>query len=187
MDVAPVLARWFHFMAGIMWVGLLYYFNFVQMAALKSAAADGSAAAINRHVTPRALAWFRWASVATWLTGAALLGGNFAAAFGLRPGHVAIGIGAWLGTIMLINVWALLWPAQKLALGLVRGKRDAKKRRTPARFHRIEGEPGAVVSAAVLHGRCRPRRVLLLNRLSAQRRRISPSRRSPCRQRCRAS
>lgn len=132
MEAIPPLARWFHFMAGIMWVGLLYYFNFVHMAALKSAAADGSAAGINRHITPRALAWFRWASVATWLTGAALLGGNVAAAFTLQPGHRAIGIGAWLGTILLINVWALLWPAQKLALGLIEGteaQRNAARRR----------------------------------------------------------
>ena len=132
MDAVPSLARWSHFIAGIMWVGLLYYFNFVQMAALKSAAADGSAAAINRHVTPRALAWFRWAAVATWVSGAALLGGNFTAAFALQPGHFAIGIGAWLGTIMLINVWALLWPAQKLALGLVEAteaQRVAARRR----------------------------------------------------------
>jgi len=133
MDAVPALARWLHFMAGIMWVGLLYYFNFVQMAALKSAASDGgAAAAINRHVTPRALAWFRWAAVATWLTGAALLGANFSAAFTLRPGHLAIGIGAWLGTIMLINVWALLWPAQKRALGLVpasEAQRAAARRR----------------------------------------------------------
>ncbi len=132
MEAIPPLARWFHFMAGIMWVGLLYYFNFVHVAALKSAAADASAAGINRHVTPRALAWFRWASVATWLTGAALLGGNFAAAFALQPGHRAIGIGAWLGTILLINVWALLWPAQKIALGLVEAseaQRIAARRR----------------------------------------------------------
>ena len=132
MDAVPSLARWFHFMAGIMWVGLLYYFNFVQMAALKAAAADGGAAAINRHVVPRALAWFRWASVATWLTGAALLGANFIAAFALRQGHLAIGIGAWLGTIMLINVWALLWPAQKVALGMVEAtdaQRAAARRR----------------------------------------------------------
>ena len=94
MDTVPALARWFHFMAGIMWVGLLYYFNFVQMAALKSAAADGSAAVINRHVAPRALAWFRWAAVATWISGAALLGKSFAAAFALQTGHVAIGFGA---------------------------------------------------------------------------------------------
>jgi len=126
MDAVPAVARWLHFMAGIMWVGLLYYFNFVQMAAMKAAAADGSAAAINRHVTPRALAWFRWAAVATWLTGAALLGGDFAAAFTLQHSHLAIGIGAWLGTIMLINVWALLWPAQKVALGLVDAT-DAQK------------------------------------------------------------
>ena len=132
MDAVPALARWFHFMAGIMWVGLLYYFNFVQMAALKSAAADGSAAAINRHIAPRALAWFRWASVATWLTGAALLGKDFTAAFTLQAGHLAIGIGAWLGTIMLLNVWTLLWPAQKLALGLVEAseaQRGAARRR----------------------------------------------------------
>ena len=132
MDAVPALARWFHFIAGIMWVGLLYYFNFVQMAALKSAAADGSAAAINRHIAPRALAWFRWAAVATWVTGAALLGKNFTAALTLQAGHVAIGIGAWLGTIMLVNVWALLWPAQKLALGLVEAteaQRNAARRR----------------------------------------------------------
>lgn len=132
MDVVPALARWFHFMAGIMWVGLLYYFNFVQMAALKSAAADGSAAAINRHVAPRALFWFRWAALATWITGAALLGKQFTAAFALQPGHVAIGIGSWLGTVMLINVWGLLWPAQKIALGLVEAaetQRNAARRR----------------------------------------------------------
>jgi len=119
-------------MAGIMWVGLLYYFNFVQMAALKSAAADGSAAAINRHVAPRALAWFRWAAVATWVTGAALLGGSFTAAFTLQRSHLVIGIGAWLGTVMLINVWALLWPAQRVALGLVEAteaQKSAARRR----------------------------------------------------------
>jgi len=132
MDAVPALARWFHFMAGIMWVGLLYYFNFVQMAALKSAAADGSAVAINRHIAPRALAWFRWAAVATWVTGAALLGKHFGAVFTLQPGHVVLGIGVWLGSIMLVNVWALLWPAQKVALGLVEAtdaQRNAARRR----------------------------------------------------------
>jgi len=132
MDVVPALARWFHFMAGIMWVGLLYYFNFVQMAALKSASTDGGAAAINRHVAPRALFWFRWAALATWVTGAALLGKNFTPAFTLQTGHVAIGIGSWLGTVMLVNVWGLLWPAQKRALGLVEATeahRNAARRR----------------------------------------------------------
>jgi uncharacterized membrane protein len=99
---------------------------------LKSAVADGTAAAINRHIAPRALAWFRWAAVATWITGAALLGKNFTAAFALEPGHLPIGIGAWLGTIMLVNVWVLLWPAQKQALGLVEateGQKNAARRR----------------------------------------------------------
>jgi len=108
-------------MAGVTWLGLLYYFNFVQIPALKAAAADGGAAAINRHISAPALLWFRWAAIATWLTGAGLLQKNFTAAFTLQPGHLAIGIGAWLGTVMLINVWTLLWPAQKLALGLKQG------------------------------------------------------------------
>ena len=71
MELVPALARWIHFLAGITWVGLLYYFNLVQMAALKDAAADGTAAGITRHVAPRALFWFRWSAVVTWLAGGA--------------------------------------------------------------------------------------------------------------------
>ncbi|KAB2309169.1 hypothetical protein F8A87_10255 [Betaproteobacteria bacterium SCN2] len=112
------LARWIHIMAGIMWIGLLYYFNFVQVAALKAAAEDGTAAGISKHVAPRALFWFRWAAVVTWLAGAALLGENFTAAFTLQSGWAGIGIGAWLGTIMLFNVWVLIWPNQQKILGM---------------------------------------------------------------------
>ena len=65
--------RWIHFMAGVMWIGLLYYFNFVQVAALKAATADGTAAGISKHVAPRALLFFRWSAVVSWLAGAALL------------------------------------------------------------------------------------------------------------------
>lgn len=119
MDWVPAIARWVHFLAGITWIGLLYYFNFVQMAALKDAAADGTAAGISKHVAPRALLWFRWAAVVTWLAGAALLGANFTDAFLLRNGYEAIGLGAWLGTIMLFNVWVLIWPNQQKILGLV--------------------------------------------------------------------
>lgn len=115
-------------MAGIMWVGLLYYFNFVHAQAMKDAQADGSAAGIAKHVAPRALFWFRWSAVATWLSGAALLGKNFVAAFTLQPAHLAIGIGAWLGTIMLINVWVLIWPNQKKILGLVPASEAEKVR-----------------------------------------------------------
>lgn len=114
----PAIARWMHFLFGIAWVGLLIYFNLVQMPALKAAAADGTAEGITRHVAPRALFVFRWAAVATWLTGAALLGGHLPAAFMLQAPYVPIGIGAWLGTIMLFNVWALIWPNQQKILGL---------------------------------------------------------------------
>ncbi|MEO7498628.1 MAG: hypothetical protein ABIX11_03470, partial [Casimicrobiaceae bacterium] len=82
-----------------MWVGLLYYLNFVNVAAAKAAAADGTAAGISRHVMPRALLFFRWAAVATWLAGAMLLGSHFLDAFLFRQrAYVPIGIGAWLGT-----------------------------------------------------------------------------------------
>lgn len=119
MEMLPGIYRWIHIMAGIMWVGLLYYFNFVQVAAVKSAQADGTAAGIAKHVAPRALFFFRWAALATWLAGAALLGANFVAAFTFQSGFQKIGIGAWLGTIMLFNVWGLIWPNQKRILGLV--------------------------------------------------------------------
>jgi uncharacterized membrane protein len=118
MDLVPAIARWVHFLAGVMWVGLLYYFNFVQIPALKAAAADGTAAGITKHVAPRALLYFRWSSIVTWLAGAAILGGNFVGAFTLQKGLAGIGVGAWLGTIMLINVWALIWPNQQKILGL---------------------------------------------------------------------
>src|SRR2546429_358823 len=67
MEYVPAVARWLHFMAGVMWIGLPYYFNFVQVAALKAATADGTAAGITKHVAPRALLYFRWAAVVTWL------------------------------------------------------------------------------------------------------------------------
>jgi len=128
MELVPALARWIHFLAGITWVGLLYYFNLVQMAGLKAAAADGTAAGINKHIAPRALLWFRWSAVVTWLAGAALLGPHFPDAFALRNGFELIGVGAWLGTIMLINVWVLIWPNQKKILGMVAADDAAKSK-----------------------------------------------------------
>ncbi|WP_019882460.1 MULTISPECIES: urate hydroxylase PuuD [unclassified Methylophilus] len=128
MELVPALARWIHFLAGITWVGLLYYFSLVQMAGLKAAAADGTAAGINKHIAPRALLWFRWSAVVTWLAGAALLGPHFVDAFALRNGFELIGVGAWLGTIMLFNVWALIWPNQKKILGMVAADDAAKNK-----------------------------------------------------------
>ncbi|MES2500840.1 MAG: urate hydroxylase PuuD [Pseudomonadota bacterium] len=126
MEIMPGIVRWIHLLSGITWIGLLYYFNLVQMAALKDAAADGTAAGITKHVAPRALFWFRWSALVTWIAGAGLLGAGFTDAFLLRNGYEGIGIGAWLGTIMLFNVWVLIWPNQQKILGLVPADDDAK-------------------------------------------------------------
>ena len=121
---------WMHVLAGITWVGLLYYFNFIQVPGVARAIAEANdggpgPAAINKYVAPSALAWFRWGAVATWLTGAMALeamhgaeGSGVVAAFTFADGYKAIGMGAWLGTIMLFNVWVLIWPNQKKILGL---------------------------------------------------------------------
>ena len=119
---------WFHVLAGVVWIGLLYYFNFVQVPAVGNALAEADSggpgpAAINKYVAPRALLWFRWGAVATWLTGVGALQnlaeGGAVKAFMLSDGMQVIGIGAWLGTIMLFNVWVLIWPNQKKILGMV--------------------------------------------------------------------
>ncbi len=122
------LEVWFHVLAGVVWIGLLYYFNFVQTPAVAQALSEANSggpgpAAINKYVAPRALVWFRWGAVVTWLTGVAALEslreGGALAAFTLQEGSRTIGIGAWLGTIMLFNVWVLIWPNQKKILGMV--------------------------------------------------------------------
>ena len=121
------LEVWFHVLACITWIGLLYYFNFVQVPAVGQALGEADSggpgpAAINKYVAPRALLWFRWGAVATGVTGAAALetlGTGFVNAFTLAEGAQVIGIGAWLGTIMLFNVWVLIWPNQKKILGMV--------------------------------------------------------------------
>ena len=122
------LTIWLHVLSGITWIGLLYYFNFVQVPAVGQALAEADSggpgpAAINKYVAPRALLWFRWGAVATWLTGVGALQnlaeGGAMKAFALSEGFQVIGIGAWLGTIMLFNVWVLIWPNQKKILGMV--------------------------------------------------------------------
>ena len=118
------LIVWLHVLVGIVWIGLLYYFNFVQVPAVAQAVADGDPgpAAVNKYVAPRALAWFRYAALLTWITGAMAIellygSGSFVDVFALQL-HPVLGVGAWLGTIMLINVWGLIWPNQKKVLGL---------------------------------------------------------------------
>lgn len=123
---------WLHVFAGVIWIGLLYYFNFVQVPAVGAATADTDGpgpAAINKYVAPRALLWFRWGALATWLTGAAALevmGVGIGNAFMLKGGAAVIGLGAWMGTIMLFNVWVLIWPNQKKILGIVEATDEEK-------------------------------------------------------------
>jgi uncharacterized membrane protein len=138
-------ARWVHVVAGVFWIGLLYYFNAVQTPALADAAADKGGpggAGVNKYVAPRALFWFRWSALATWLAGAWLLGATFLAAFtfGLASGAsdsktVIIGIGAWLGTIMLLNVWGIIWPNQKKILGIVPATDEEKAKARKAALY----------------------------------------------------
>ncbi len=125
MATLELLLRWGHFLAGITWIGLLYYFNFVQVQFLKAVTPDAKVEAF-KHLVPRALLWFRYGALATWLFGAALLGGNFGDAFLLQGEHAIIGMGAWLGTIMFINVWGIIWRNQKKVLGLVQATPEEK-------------------------------------------------------------
>ena len=132
------LMVWLHVVFGVLWIGLLYYFNFVQVPAVgEITAGGGDASAINKHVAPRALLWFRWAALLTWITGVLTLevmrlympgGISFVNAFTFNGGAEIkiIGTGAWLGTIMLFNVWVLIWPNQKKILGLVYASDEEK-------------------------------------------------------------
>ncbi len=136
----PIL-KWLHVLAGIMWIGLLYFFNFVNAAAVKEATAAGEAGPISKYIMPRALLYFRWGAVATWLLGAALLGSytyngtnGIIAALGLQGAYAPIGIGAWLGTIMLLNVWGIIWPNQKKLLGIVPATDEEKNKARRAAF-----------------------------------------------------
>ncbi len=148
------LAVWIHILAGVMWIGLLYYFNVVQTPGLAAAAADKGGpggAGVSKYIAPRALLWFRWSAVVTWLTGVWYLirANTFLDAITL--GHLGrdcsagncygmtIGIGAWLGTIMAFNVWVFIWPNQKRILGIVPASDEekAKARKTAALASRI--------------------------------------------------
>jgi len=112
--------RWLHILAGVMWIGLLWYFNFVQIPSMPKIP-DEQKPAIGKVIAPAALFWFRWAAMATIITGALLgwMNGYLLSALMLTKGVHAIGIGIWLGIIMWFNVWFIIWPNQKKALGIV--------------------------------------------------------------------
>lgn len=124
--------RWLHVLAGVMWIGLLWYFNFVQIPNMPNIP-DEQKPAIGKVIAPAALFWFRWGAMATIITGLILahLNGYLvdAITLGLTSGvakSTAIGIGMWLGTIMWFNVWFVIWPNQKKALGIVEASAEEK-------------------------------------------------------------
>jgi uncharacterized membrane protein len=137
--------RFLHLLFGIMWIGLLYYFNFVQLRKMPEIPAELKPA-VSKYIAPEALFWFRWAAVFTWVSGVLLAynrGYLFdAAALGLtsqNPQHSFIGLGMWLATVMAFNVWVFIWPNQKIALGIVDADADAKAKaaKTAMLFSRL--------------------------------------------------
>ena len=117
------LARYVHVIVAIMWIGLLWYFNFVQIPNMPNIP-DEQKPAISKVIAPKALFWFRWAAIATLISGLILghLNGYIHEALLLQPGSTKnqlIGIGMWLGIIMAFNVWVFIWPNQKKALGII--------------------------------------------------------------------
>jgi len=131
-DWIAFLWRWLHVLSAVMWIGILWYFNFVQIPSMPKIP-DEQKPAISKVISPAALFWFRWAAMATIITGLLLaLGSGYlmqALTLGLMDGvakHTAIGIGMWLGLIMWFNVWFVIWPNQKIALGIVDAEADAK-------------------------------------------------------------
>ena len=122
--------RWLHVLSGVMWIGLLWYFNFVQIPSMPNIP-DDQKPAISKVIAPSALFWFRWAALATLISGLILahLNGYIHDALTLNssePKSLMIGIGMWLGIIMALNVWGVIWPNQKRALGIIKVSPDDK-------------------------------------------------------------
>jgi len=140
MNYVDFLARWGHVLFGITWIGLLYYFNFVQGEYFKEAEADAKSNAVKKLV-PRALWWFRWGAMGTFLTGLYLyvkLGGS---------ANAYISVGALAGTIMFLNVWLIIWPAQKIVCGIVDGDAAAAAPKAA-----LASRTNVLLSAAMLMG-----------------------------------
>ncbi len=124
------IAAWMtflHVISGVMWIGLLYYFNFVQIPTMPSIPAELKPA-VSKYIAPKALFWFRYAALATVVTGliVAYLNGYLHQAFTFQEGNRLIGLGMWLALIMAFNVWFVIWPNQKKALGLVEATPEVK-------------------------------------------------------------
>ena len=151
--------RWMHVFFGILWIGLLYYFNFVQIRVMPQVPAELKPG-VSKYIAPEALFWFRWAAVATVIMGLAIAGqrqyivqtlslGLVGTSSGADQKHYALlGLGMWLGIIMMLNVWGIIWPNQKRALGLVEADADTKAK--AARYAMLGSRTNLMLSLPML-------------------------------------
>ena len=135
MAWATFVMRWLHVISGVMWIGLLWYLNFVQVPTMPTIQPVEHRAAVTKFLAPRVLWWFRYGALATVVTGLLLAlmmpGGYLVNALTLRPGHVMIGIGIYMALVMAFNVWFIIWPAQQKILGLVEASAEEKAAAAP--------------------------------------------------------
>ena len=147
---AEGILRWLHVFFGIVWIGLLYYFNFVQIPVMPGVPAELKPG-VSKYIAPKALFFFRWGALLTVLTGAilALVKNYIVEALTLRDGFELIGIGMWLALIMAANVWFVIWPNQKRALGIVPAEDAAKA--ASARTAMIASRTNTMLSIPMLY------------------------------------
>lgn len=151
--------RWLHIMSGVMWIGLLWYFNFVQVPTMPKIQPVESRTAVSKFIAPSALWWFRYGALATVVTGLLLawMNGYIVQALLLHKPFYPIGIGMWLALIMAFNVWFLIWPNQKKLLGIVEATAEEKAKAGPvalyaSRFNTMASLAMLYCMAAQSHG-----------------------------------
>jgi uncharacterized membrane protein len=144
--------RFFHVLAGILWIGLLYYFNFVQIPTMPKVPAELKGG-VSKFIAPEALFWFRWAALVTVITGLLVAetttGGYIPRALMFAEGYRVIGLGMWLALIMAANVWFVIWPNQQRALGLKEASDEAKAK--SARTAMLASRTNFVLSIPMLY------------------------------------
>ena len=147
---AAFLMRWLHVVSGVMWIGLLWYFNFVQIPSMPKIP-DEQKPAVGKVIAPTALFWFRWAALSTVVTGLLLawMLGFLVQALSLQRPFTAIGIGMWLGLVMAFNVWFIIWPNQKKALGIVQVTPEEKAK--AARLAMLISRTNTMLSLPMLY------------------------------------
>jgi uncharacterized membrane protein len=142
--------RWLHVVSGVMWIGLLWYFNFVQIPSMPKIP-DEHKPAIGKVIAPEALFWFRWGALATVVTGLvlAIMNGYILQALSFQRPFLAIGIGMWLALVMAFNVWFIIWPNQKKALGIVTVTPEEKAK--AARLAMLTSRTNTMLSLPMLY------------------------------------